>query len=84
MVDVQIEAVRALQLTVNDAAEPASQRSREVRRFCKIYQASAPVRDRERTDRSLWTTIDTEYLLAISTDMARLSNYLVERVVAAS
>ena len=59
-------------------------RSLEVRRFCNLYKPSAFANSRPDGDESPWTLVDTEHLLAISTDMAKLSNYLVERVVAAS
>ncbi len=84
MVEIEVEAVRALQFVVDDASLSVSQRSLEVRRFCNEHRASAPVRDRLPEYEHLWTIVDTEHLLEISADMAPLSNYLLERVIAAS
>ena len=82
MVEIRVEAVKGLQIVVDDASLAASRRALEVRRFCNAYKASAPAPDRSADDDALWTKVDTDHLLTISTDLPLLSNYLVERVVA--
>ena len=84
MVEIRVEAVKGLQILVDDASLAASRRALEVRRFCNAYKASAPATDRPADDDALWTKVDTDHLLTISTDLPLLSNYLVERVVAAA
>ncbi len=84
MVDVRVEVVRDLQILIDDASVSIDKRSLEVRRFCNEYKPSAPGERRVDGDGSLWTKVDTDYLLTISSDMPVLANYLVERVVAAT
>lgn len=55
-----------------------------VRRFCNEYKPNGPAPAHADEGQGHWTKVDTDYLLTISSDMALLSNYLVERVVAAS
>ena len=84
MVLVRVETVQALQQSVNDGRISTASRSLLVRRFCNEYKPSGPETDHRSDDESRWTRVDTDHLLTISSDMARLSNYLVERVVAAA
>ena len=83
MVKVRVEAVRQLQQLVNDASISKASRSLTVRRFCNEHKASAPDHARWLHDGSMWTKVDTDHLLEISSDMPLLANYLIERVVAA-
>ena len=84
MVQVQVETVRDLQHAVDDASLTIAFRSLSVRRFCNEHKPSGPVGDRSKGNQLVWPTVDTDYLLTISSNMSLLSNYLVERVVAAS
>ena len=84
MTEIRVEAVRELQELVDDASATAAKRSLEVRRFCNHYKPNAPRDPRLADAAELWTKVDTDHLLTISSDMALLSNYLIERVVAAA
>ena len=84
MVEIQVGPVRDLQRLVNDSRLSLKDRSLAVRRFCNEYKPSAFANARDADDTSAWTLVDTEHLLTISSDMLKLENYLVERVVAAS
>ena len=83
VVPVRLAAVQDLQHTVDDASLSVDARSLEVRRFCNEYKPSAPIAPAT-AEGLVRTNVDTDHLLSISSDMALLSSYLVERVVAAS
>ena len=83
MVEIKVEAVRDLQLIVDDATVSTADRSLAVRRFCNEYKASGPRLPHRPVDTSVWAKVDTDHLLTISGNMPLLANYLVERVVAA-
>ena len=83
MVEIQLSDVRELQVRAANTCEPHSSRALAVRRFCFLHRANGPVSDRASEDTALWTKIDTEHLLEISSNMHAVSNYLIERVVAA-
>ena len=82
VVQVSLEAVQKLQHTVDDASLSVAARSLEVRRFCNEHKPSAPTAPAI-ADELTRTNVDTDHLLTISSEMALLSSYLVERVVAA-
>lgn len=83
MVDVELKHVQQLRSEVIDSSVPMAKRELAVRRFCNDFKASAPLPPRAPDDPTMWTHIDTEHLLEISTNSAALENYLTERVVAA-
>ena len=83
MVDIELTDVSRLRHIVENTSIPVAERSLAVRRFCNEIKASAPVADRPPEDASVWTKVDMEHLLEISANMHALSNYLIERVVAA-
>ena len=84
MVEIKVGDVKGLQELIDDASIPLAERARGVRRFCNTFKPSAPQPARGADDEALWTKVDTDHLLAISSDLPKLSNYLVERVVAAA
>ena len=83
MVEIQLSDVQRLQSLAANTSKPHAERALEIRRFCFLHKASAPIPDRAPDDSSLWTKVDTEHLLEISSNMHAVSNYLIERVVAA-
>ena len=84
MVEIELKHVQDLRDVVTDSSRSMDERSLAVRRFCNDYKANAPQPPRASDDHTRWTKVDTEHLLEISTTPAALSNYLVERVAAAS
>ena len=84
MIEIRVGDVKGLQELIDDASVPLAERALGVRRFCNEFKPSAPQADRGVGDKTLWTKVDTDHLLAISSDLPKLSNYLVERVVAAA
>ena len=82
MVHIELKHVQGLRDLIEDASVSMASRSLAVRHFCNNFKASAPEPDRK-GDHLMWTKVDTEHLLAISSDHSAPSNYLVERVVAA-
>lgn len=83
MVDVELKHVQQLRGEVTDSSVPIAKRELAIRRFCNEFKPSAPQPPRAPGDPTVWTSIDTEHLLEISTNGAALENYLTERVVAA-
>ena len=84
LVQIRAEIVRDLQTSVNKSETSVADRSLMVRRFCNEYKPNGPAQTHAEGDEGHWTKVDTDHLLTISSDMALLSNYLVERMVAAS
>ena len=84
MVQIRVEAVSELRAIVADNHQSVASRSLATRRFINEYKPSGPAVDHVSAAEPGWSRVDTDYMLGISSDMALLSNYLLERVVAAS